>query len=196
MITENLSTLKIHKLTKEQYERELAAGRIDESAIYLTPDEAQDGTNITVDSALDENSENPIQNKVVANVVNEFEAILSEQVVPNLVPSVSAADNGKVLKVTNGAWAIGEDEKGANLSVDQEVIGGSSNPVSGSAVDYFVRNMFGDTGHQLWMHGEQLKTLESAVPPAVTEADNGKLLQVVNGKWTAVSITNGNEVAY
>ena len=38
MITENLSTLKIHKLTQAQYDRELAAGRIDENAIYLTPD--------------------------------------------------------------------------------------------------------------------------------------------------------------
>lgn len=43
-ITENLSTLKIHKLTKAQYERELAAGRIDENAIYLTPDEEIDLT--------------------------------------------------------------------------------------------------------------------------------------------------------
>jgi hypothetical protein len=39
MTTENLSTLKIHKLTQEQYDRELAAGRIDENAIYLTPDD-------------------------------------------------------------------------------------------------------------------------------------------------------------
>jgi hypothetical protein len=46
MITENLSTLKIHKLTKEQYERELAAGRIDESALYLTPDESATKTDI------------------------------------------------------------------------------------------------------------------------------------------------------
>ena len=38
MITENLSTLKIHKLTQAQYDRELAAGRIDPNAIYLTPD--------------------------------------------------------------------------------------------------------------------------------------------------------------
>lgn len=38
MITENLSTLKIHKLTQEQYDRELAAGNINESALYLTPD--------------------------------------------------------------------------------------------------------------------------------------------------------------
>ena len=40
MTTENLSTLKIHKLTQEQYDREFAAGRIDPSAIYLTPDDA------------------------------------------------------------------------------------------------------------------------------------------------------------
>ena len=42
MITENLSTLKIHKLTKEQYDRELTAGNIDETAIYLTPEEEND----------------------------------------------------------------------------------------------------------------------------------------------------------
>ena len=39
MNTENVSTLKIHKLTKKQYERELGAGRIDPTAIYLTPNE-------------------------------------------------------------------------------------------------------------------------------------------------------------
>ena len=38
MITENLSTLTIHKLSQEQYDRELAAGRLDETALYLTPD--------------------------------------------------------------------------------------------------------------------------------------------------------------
>lgn len=44
MLTENVSTLKIHKLTQEQYDRELAAGNIDESALYLTPDEEIDLT--------------------------------------------------------------------------------------------------------------------------------------------------------
>lgn len=39
MNTENVPTLKIHKLTREQYERELGAGRIDPMAIYLTPNE-------------------------------------------------------------------------------------------------------------------------------------------------------------
>ena len=42
MITENLSTLKIHKLTQKQYERELENGNIDENALYLTPDEEID----------------------------------------------------------------------------------------------------------------------------------------------------------
>ena len=39
MITENVSTLKINKLTNEQYNRELDAGNIDENALYLTPDD-------------------------------------------------------------------------------------------------------------------------------------------------------------
>lgn len=37
MITENLSTLKINKLSQEQYNREYKAGNIDEKAFYLTP---------------------------------------------------------------------------------------------------------------------------------------------------------------
>lgn len=37
MITENVSTLKINKLTQTQYERELAAGNIKSNEIYLTP---------------------------------------------------------------------------------------------------------------------------------------------------------------
>lgn len=48
MITENLSTLKIHKLTQAQYERELEAGRIDASALYLTPDEVSGATKTTL----------------------------------------------------------------------------------------------------------------------------------------------------
>ena len=32
--------------------------------------------------------------------------------------------------------------------------------------------------------------------PTVTTEDNGKMLQVVDGEWSAVTITDGNEVAY
>ena len=38
MKTQNVSTLKINKMSQAQYERELAAGRIKEDELYLTPD--------------------------------------------------------------------------------------------------------------------------------------------------------------
>lgn len=53
MITENLSTLRIHKLTQAQYERELAAGNIDENALYLTPDEEVDLSGYATTDQLD-----------------------------------------------------------------------------------------------------------------------------------------------
>lgn len=46
MFTENLSTLKINKLTQAQYQREANAGRIDANALYLTPDESNNWENI------------------------------------------------------------------------------------------------------------------------------------------------------
>lgn len=57
MITENLSTLKIHKLTQAQYNRELEAGNIDENALYLTPDEASDLGIYATKEELDEKSD-------------------------------------------------------------------------------------------------------------------------------------------
>ena len=53
MKTEFLSSLKIHKLTQEQYDRELSAGTIDETALYLTPEEDIDLTPYAKLSDLD-----------------------------------------------------------------------------------------------------------------------------------------------
>lgn len=41
MDTQQLSTLRIHKLTKEQYKRELREGRVNNNEIYLTPPDEQ-----------------------------------------------------------------------------------------------------------------------------------------------------------
>ena len=38
--------------------------------------------------------------------------------------------------------------------------------------------------------------LDDVALPTVSTADNGKMLQVVDGEWSAVTITDGNEVAY
>ena len=66
MITENLLTLKIHKLTQEQYERERKAGRLDEHAIYLTPDNGSGsvGSSVQADwTQTNETSTDYIKNK-------------------------------------------------------------------------------------------------------------------------------------
>lgn len=57
MKTELLSTLKIHKLSQEQYDRELSAGNIDETALYLTPEEDLDLSSYAQISDLDTKAE-------------------------------------------------------------------------------------------------------------------------------------------
>ena len=42
MITKNLPTLNIHRLTQEQYNRELLAGNIDNDALYFTTDDSDE----------------------------------------------------------------------------------------------------------------------------------------------------------
>ena len=54
MKTENLSTLKIHKLTQEQYNRELINGTLDLNALYLTPDEEINLNNYVTKDQLEE----------------------------------------------------------------------------------------------------------------------------------------------
>ena len=84
MITENLLTLKIHKLTQSQYDRELAAGNLDPNALYLTPDEETISAPVT--------SVNGQTGDVVIDVSPEL-------------PAVTATDNGKFLRVsTEGKW--------------------------------------------------------------------------------------------
>ena len=65
MITENLSTLKIHKLTNEQYEREFAAGNLDPNALYLTPDEKTDLSKYaTIDQLNTKADKNAVDNAI------------------------------------------------------------------------------------------------------------------------------------
>lgn len=69
--TENLSTLKIHKLTQAQYEQMLEDGTIDENSIYLTPDEnySKDDLNeiLASKSDLTHNHDDAYETKTDAN---------------------------------------------------------------------------------------------------------------------------------
>jgi hypothetical protein len=74
LITENLSTLKIHKLTQEQYEKELKEGRIDPNAIYLTPDDSDEEYNELL-SRID-----ILNNKINKKVDTDFATTITNQI--------------------------------------------------------------------------------------------------------------------
>ena len=86
LLTENVSTLKIHKLTREQYEEKLANGTIDETALYLTPDEEIDLTPYATIEQLNEKSD--IGHTHVISDVTDLQAKLDS----NLATSKSYTD--------------------------------------------------------------------------------------------------------
>ena len=96
MITENLSTLKIHKLTKKQYDRELAAGNIDESALYLTPDDDVMGT--LSGEIITANDVSPVEHSLKVNVE-------SKNLIPYPYSETTETVNG-VLFTDNGDGTI------------------------------------------------------------------------------------------
>ena len=103
MITKNISTLKIHKLTQAQYDRELAAGRIDENAIYLTPEEEVDlsiyATKDYVNSLPTENTTYTISKNGKTVVLTGSDGSTSEYIEENVyyvtITPTEIDDNGK-----------------------------------------------------------------------------------------------------
>ena len=75
MNTENLSILKIHKLSQEQYNRELAAGNIESNSIYLVPDEMQNIIDNTTISSPIQESANPITSNTLKNALNRTTSV-------------------------------------------------------------------------------------------------------------------------
>lgn len=94
------------------------------------------GASITVDDALSETSENPVQNKVITVQMNTAIGILQSQVLPKLLPSVTTDDNGKVLSVTDGVWVVKEitGGSGGSITVDSALSPDSTNPVQNKVI--------------------------------------------------------------
>lgn len=108
------------------------------------------------------------------------------------------------------------------LNIQDDIYGGDkTDPVSGNAVIVATSNLgMALSSLQVWIDNQvmpaigpipaeadngKVLTIKNATPiwenstnslPTITTDDNGKLLQVVDGAWAAVAITNGNEVAY
>ena len=126
MITENLSTFKIHRLSQEQYDTAVETGNIDEDAIYLTP---EGDLSVIVDENgdawigyADEIAQLPegipnyteAENNKVLTVVNG-EAIWAEAV--SGIPEYIEADEGKFLRIVNGvpAWVTVPNAEGVSF---------------------------------------------------------------------------------
>jgi hypothetical protein len=86
--TENLQNLKIHKLSKAQYDREQAAGNLDSTALYLTPEEAH--THKVVYTPVGSISKPGI--KITPNTTDVY-SITGVGSTPSLTHSEVAADN-------------------------------------------------------------------------------------------------------
>ena len=119
---------------------------------------ALQNVDIDVDDHLDSGSTNPVENRVLYNVIKEDELIYAAAVndlntrvnkavtgatvdgivvpvtnhvlsIPAGLPDVTAADNGKILRVVNGAWQVvspttvysGSGTPSQNLGVDGDI---------------------------------------------------------------------------
>ena len=106
MITENLSTLKIHKLSQAQYDRELEAGNIDETALYLTPEEecytkAEMDVKVSEINSLIESKADSSHSHTVDDIAN-LQSLLDNKAT-TFTKQISLDGTTSV----NGAWQIG-----------------------------------------------------------------------------------------
>lgn len=83
---------------------------------------------ITVDQALDEVSTNPVQNKVVTEAFDDIRHKISDDIEPNILPTVTTDDNDKILQVVGGVWtAVAPADSSVAAYLDSsigEILGG------------------------------------------------------------------------
>lgn len=120
-----------------------------------------------------------------AEMIDKIEDIMGSKILPD----ASEAEDGDVLTVDDGAWAIGEipkelptvtsDDNGDVLTVVEGEWAKASVPTELPTVtaedegDVLTVNASGE-----WTNAEPVKEL-----PTVTASDNGSALGVVNGAW-------------
>jgi hypothetical protein len=100
-------------------------------------------------------------------------------------PVVTATKSGKTTTISVDGEAIATVEDGAD---------GAQGKDGAPGIYYGPTPPTGDT-HPVWIdpNGDHD---DGGLLPAVTDADNGKVLRVVNGEWAAIAINDANGVSF
>ncbi|MBE6661619.1 MAG: hypothetical protein E7605_09505 [Ruminococcaceae bacterium] len=111
-------------------------------------------------------------------------AVLEQQ--RGALPAVGESDEGKLLTVVDGIWQAAEAPSGGfDIVVDTELSETSENPVQNKVITQVIVEA-----------GAAMEEISKALPPNVTEDDNDKMLQVVDGVWTVVSVADSSIKTY
>lgn len=114
MITENLTTLKINKLTKAQYEAALAAGTVSENELYMTEETNVDLTDLATKEELSTKSNKPTITAVsllASNWDSSSKTYSLESTYPNASYDIEVAldstATSEQVEAFNGAQIVG-----------------------------------------------------------------------------------------
>ena len=106
-------------------------------------------------------------------VMARMEALEAQMEQTNPLPDPSELENGRVLMVVNGEWQAADAPKvGSDIVVDAELSETSENPVQNKVITQTTTEV-----------GVAIESMVPRMAPVVTAEDNGKILQVVGGKW-------------
>ena len=173
----------------------------------------ENGGNITVDAEMSETSENPVQNKVITATFNQAAQDVNTAIggLGSAIQSLSTGlDNkqntlvsGTNIKTINGQSVLGsgnitiEGGGGGSITVDDAFSTTSENPVQNKVITAAMNEATENVSAVFEEFSDAIQnSIMPNLPPAVTTADNGKVLAVVNGVWTAVAIPSAEEASF
>ena len=99
-VSEILQTLKIHKMTQEQYEQGLANGSLEDNAIYLTPDEAIDLSEYATVEQVQSKADAEHTHSTLDLESLSVGGVGIEQLIENIVQKMM--DAGRIIEITGG----------------------------------------------------------------------------------------------
>lgn len=115
-----------------------------------------------------------------------------------LIAVLNAIDTTKADKT----YADSQDAatlESANAYADdalETIAAGKASQVDLDNIDARVNELSANVGYINIDNNEDVEEAKENILPTVSNADNGKILAVVNGIWTAVSLINSEEVSY